>query len=76
MHPLVEDLAKLKDTELEAKVNELTKKYFMANNPYVKEQIIAVLDTYKDAIAARRAAEWQKMMDNRDKNLDKLINID
>lgn len=75
MHPLVDDLSNLKDAELESKISDLTRKYFMTNNIAVREQISAMLDTYKDAVAARRQAEWQKMMDNRDKGLDKLINI-
>lgn len=76
MHPLVEDLSGLKDNELESKINELTRKYFMVNNPGVQAQISAILDTYKQALSARRQAEYEKMMSNRDKGLDKLINID
>jgi len=76
MHPLVENLSSLKDAELEAKISDLTRKYFMTNNVAIREQISAVLNTYKDAVATRRQDEWQKMMDNRDKGLDKLINID
>lgn len=75
MHPLVEDLSGLKDSELETKINELTRKYFMIHNPGVQAQISAVLDTYKDALANRRRAEYERMMNNRDKGLDKLINV-
>jgi hypothetical protein len=75
MHPLVSDFATLKDADIEAKINDLSKKYFMTSNSGVKSQIAAVLDSYKEEMANRRRAEWQKMMDNRDKGLDKLINI-
>jgi hypothetical protein len=75
MHPLVGDLAKLKDGELENKINELTRKYFSTHNFELQKQIALVLDTYKDALSTRRAAEYQKMMSNRDKGLDKLINV-
>ena len=39
MHPLIDDLSKLKDSELEAKINDLTRKYFMVRNPGVQAQI-------------------------------------
>lgn len=75
MHPLVEDLSSLKDAELETKVSELTRKYFMSRNPAVQFQIAAVLDTYKEELSVRRQRDYEKMMNNRDKGLDKLINV-
>lgn len=75
MHPLVNDLSGLKDAELESKINDLTRKYFMSYNPGVQAQMIAVLDSYKEELDKRRRAEYDKMMNNRDKGLDKLINI-
>jgi hypothetical protein len=75
MHPLVGDLDKLKDGELENRINELTRKYFSTHNFELQQQIILVLNTYKEALANRRAADYQKMMSNRDKGLDKLINV-
>lgn len=75
MHPLVDSLSSLKEGELETKINELTKKYFMARNPGVQAQIAALLDSYKEELGNRRQAEYEKMMNNRDKGLDKLINV-
>jgi hypothetical protein len=75
MHPLVSNFDGVRDAELEAKVNDLTKKYFMTQNSGVKAQIAAVLESYKQELSQRRQAEWQKLMDNRDKGLDKLINV-
>ena len=75
MHPLVGDLSKLKDAELETKLNDLTRKYFSTHNFDVQQQIIAVLDSYKEELNNRRAAEYNKMMSSRDKGLDKLINV-
>ena len=75
MHPLVSDLHKLKDSELENKINELTRKYFSTHNFELQQQIILILNTYKEALANRRAADYEKMMSNRDKGLDKLINV-
>jgi hypothetical protein len=75
MHPLVNNLASFKDAELEFKIGELGKKYFMTNNFELQNQIASVLDTYKEELAERRRNEWQKMLENREKGLDKLINI-
>ena len=76
MHPLVGDLSNLKDSELETKINELSKKYFATYNVDVREQMVMILDTYKEELSNRRRAEYEKMMKSRDKNLDKLINVD
>ena len=76
MHPLVDDLASLKDSELESKVNDLTRKYFMTTNYQLQSQIALVLDTYKEELNSRRHAEWQKTMETRNKDLDKLIKVD
>lgn len=75
MHPLVDDLSSLKDGELEAKINELTRKYFMVRNPGVQAQMVAILDSYKEELSKRRQRDYENMMNNRDKGLDKLINV-
>ena len=76
MHPLVGDLSSLKDSELEAKVNELSKKYFSTYNVDVREQIVMVLDTYKEELNNRKQREYNKMVQSRNKDLDNLINVD
>jgi len=75
MHPLVHDLESLKDSELESKVNDLTRKYFSTNNPAVRHQISMVLDSYKMELDKRRQNAYDKMMNSRNKDLDKLINV-
>ena len=75
MHPLIDDLLQFKDSEIESKINELTKKYFMATNYDLKNQLIMVLETYKGEMARRKSIEWQKIQEERNKDLDKLINI-
>jgi hypothetical protein len=75
MHPLVESFDGVKDSEIESKISDLTKKYFMTSNPGVKSQIANVLDSYNEEMSKRRQAALKKMMDNRDKSLDKLINV-
>lgn len=75
MHPLINDFSTLKNNEIEAKINDLTKKYFMTSNYGVQCQISAVLDSYKEELSRRQADEWNKVMESRNKGLDKLINV-
>jgi hypothetical protein len=75
-HPLIDDLSGLTDTEVEEKISELSKKYFRVPAPDMKNQIVIVLDIYKEELAKRRAARWKKEYERRNKDLDKLINID
>jgi hypothetical protein len=75
MHPLINDLSDLKDVEVDQKIQDLTKKYFQTYNQNVRNQIVSVLETYKEEAGKRRAKALEAMMSNRDKGLDKLINI-
>ena len=75
MHPLVGNLSDLKTSEIENKINELSKKYFMVHNYEIQRQITLVLNAYKSELEIRRQQEWEKMMENRNKDLDKLINV-
>jgi len=75
MHPLVHDLDKLKDAELEQKIFDLTKKYFITHNPDVRQQMAMILDSLKEEMSRRRQVALEKMLASSDKNLDKLINV-
>ena len=75
MHPLAGDLSGLKDSEIENKINELTRKYFMAYNFELQTQVASLLETYKSEMATRKQREWEKMQESRNKDLDKLINV-
>jgi len=75
MHPLINDLTSLKDGELENKISELTRKYFSTHNFELQQQISMVIDTYKEELSKRRQAEYEKLMQSRNKDLDKLINV-
>lgn len=75
MHPLLINLSELKTTEIEAKINDLTKKYFMTSNYEVQSQIANMLDTYKEELSNRQRDEWNKVMESKNKGLDKLINV-
>jgi len=75
MHPLVNDFSHLKDSEIENKIGELTRKYFMTHNVEIRSQIVMLLESYKEEAGNRRRVALEKMMENRDKSLDKLINV-
>jgi hypothetical protein len=75
MHPLITDLSSLKTADIEAKINDLTKKYFMTSNYGIQCQITSALDTYKEELSNRQRLEWDKVMESRNKGLDKLINV-
>tara|TARA_B100000780_G_scaffold278111_1_gene250586 strand:- start:298 stop:540 length:243 start_codon:yes stop_codon:yes gene_type:complete len=73
-NPLVDSLADLSENELVDKINDLSRKYFMVNNPEVQYQISAILDMYNSEVASRQAIA-AKNNENDDKSLDNLINI-
>lgn len=77
-NPLLEDISKLKNEDLENKINELMKKYTIAarsGQGVVCNQIAIILETYKDE-QHRRYAESNKKIINQNKNLDDFINVD
>ena len=76
MHPLIHDLDTLKDNELENRIQSLTRKYFASQNPQVRNQIVMILDDYKNELAVRRSRQLQSEYQKRDKDLDNLIKID
>jgi hypothetical protein len=76
LHPLAGDLSSLKDSELDNKIQDLTKKYFMTHNPGVQAQMVALLNTLKEEQSKRQQLALKKLMEkNSDKGLDKLINV-
>lgn len=75
MHPLVDNLSSIKISELESKINELTQKYFSTHNFDVQQQIIMILNTYKEELARRQREEYEKMIKSRNRDLDKLIKV-
>lgn len=75
MHPLINNLSNIKDSELDTKINDLTRKYFATSNFELRQQIIMVLESYKEELGNRKRIEYENMMKSRDKGLDKLINV-
>ena len=74
-NPLVNSFDDLSDIELEEKILELNKKFWMTHNPQVKEQITAILDMYKAEMEGRRAKAKKINSQDGDNSLDNLINI-
>ena len=73
-NPLVQSFDLLSDNEIEEKILTLNKKFWMTQNPQVKEQITAILDMYKAEMEGRRAKPKINSQDG-DNSLDNLINI-
>jgi hypothetical protein len=75
-HPLEGDLSQLKDSEIEAKVVELNKKYYQAarlGNPQLLTQVATFVTIYKEEMSKRYLAKSKGQLDN---DLDQLINVD
>ena len=77
INPLIDSLDHFTLQELEDKIADLQRKYFLTRNPQVQVQITNVLDIYKLELQDRRIKELQRQQsqDNDDNSLDNLINI-
>lgn len=78
-NPLLEDLSKLKDSEIEAKVLELGKKYTIAARTgmgQVIPQILVTLEAYRAEMAKRSQRSLDETSKKINGDLDGLINID
>ncbi len=77
-NPLLNDLQELKIPELESKISELSKKYFIAarsGNSSLCQQILVVLETHKSELQKRHLADTKVQTTNSIKDLDGLINV-
>ena len=75
INPLIDSLDHFTLQELEEKVTDLQRKYFMSRNPQVQIQIQNVLDIYKIELQDRRLKELkrQQNQENDENSLDNLI---
>jgi hypothetical protein len=76
MHPFEGDLSQLKDNEVEAKLFELNRKYFVAarlGNRALLTQLATFVTIYKEEMNKRYLSKSKGQMDN---DLDQLINVD
>ena len=70
------DLREVKDQELENKLHELTKKYWIAargGNGALSQQILVALESYKDEMRRRQVEQQRSLMEKQNKDLDDLI---
>jgi hypothetical protein len=77
-NPLLSNPSKLKDAELESKIQDLNRKYFIAarmGNSGVCDQIISALNMYKEELYRRQVEATQRVVKKQDKDLDDLINV-
>jgi hypothetical protein len=77
-HPLIADLTDLSSQELETKINELSRKYFIAarsGNADLGQQIIVALEMYKEQLRAKNLAASKVATQSGNKDLDDLIKI-
>ena len=74
-HPFEENLSELKDSELESKISELSKKYFQAQrlgNAQLLTQIETFIIIYREEMKRRYLTQKTDL----DNDLDQLINVD
>jgi hypothetical protein len=77
-NPLLGSLANIKDADLESKIADLTKKYFIAarmGQGSVCGQIASLIDSYKYELQTRQAKAALTLVKKQDKDLDDLINV-
>lgn len=78
-HPLIENFSKLKDIDLDNKILELNKKYFIAakfGQGELCTQILTILETLKEEQSDRYNKMLKTSNKNNDTDLEGLINID
>ena len=76
MHPGINDLSQITDTQLEEKLLQLNRYYHITDNPDVRHQMILLMDTYKVELEERRLAARRKQQEESgDNGLDDLINV-
>lgn len=76
LHPLEQDLRNLKDSELDEKIQELTKKFYTAQrlgHTDLLTQLSTFITIYRQESSRRNT---EKMRNDNDGDLDQLINVD
>jgi hypothetical protein len=77
-NPLLEDLTRLKDTEIDSRINDLNKKYNIAmrmGNSAIAQQIAVVIEALRDENTRRQYEASKKLLQKQNKDLDDLINV-
>jgi len=72
-NPLADNFEDLTDSQIQEKVQDLTKRYYQTRNPGLQSQIAVMLDMFRQEQTLRMYKQKQQDDDNPD--LDNLINI-
>jgi hypothetical protein len=79
-NPLLENVSKIKDQDLDKKILDLTNKYYLAlrlGNGSLANQVLLSLDTYRVEQQQRQINSMKEMQNKQKKQgLDDLINVD
>jgi len=78
-NPLIEDLSKLKDTDLDNKIAEISRKYHMAARTMgggILPQLAVTLEHYKNEQARRQSESMRALAEKSNRSLDGLIKRD
>ena len=78
-NPLLGNPADLKDAELEARINELTRKYTIAARTGMNQvlpQLALALEVYREELTKRGQESLKTTARKANGNLDDLINVD
>ena len=80
IHPYAPDLSKLKDAEIEAKLSELTKKYFQSQR-FGNQELLTQVGTFVTIYREELQNRYRKAMSNSNDelgktDLDQLINVE
>lgn len=75
-NPLVNSFSELTDSEVEDKISELSRKYYITRNPDLQLQIASILEMFKEEMRSRRARQrLDYSQQNGDNDLDSLIKV-
>ena len=72
-NPLADNFEDLTDSQIQEKVQDLTKRYYQTRNPGLQNQIAVMLDMFRQEQTTRMYR--LKQQDDNDPDLDNLINI-
>lgn len=78
-HPFEGDLSKLKDSEVESKLQELTRKYYQASrlgNQELLTQLSTFVTIYRDEMRMRQARALSPNNTVTNEDLGQFINVD
>jgi hypothetical protein len=74
-NPLIDSFTQLTDNQIDEKIVELGRKYWQTTNAGLRQQILTILDMYREEAHSRRAKAYEEQAKNNNNDLDSLINI-